>query len=111
MTTLALAYSSVKSISLPRINWKIFCAVGSVLIFFLAVYYIYSINNLMNGTYLIRNYQTKLDKILEENRNLQVAFAETSFMESIKSKTDALNFEKVKEVKYIQILETSVAKK
>jgi len=63
-----------------------------------------------NGAYLIKDYQRQIDGLLLENKAMEQSFAKTSFMGTIGEKTQEMSFEKVKEVKYIQILEASVAK-
>jgi len=103
MTTLALAYPSINK----KINWKVYCFVGFLMIFSLSVFYVFCINNMTSGTYLIKDYQKKINILSEENKNLEQEFAKTSFMGTIGFKTQEMSFEKVKEVKYIQILEAS----
>ncbi len=114
MATTTLTYSSsynrINSFSLAAIKWKVFLFFGALIIGALSIFYIFEMNSLINGTYLIKNYQKQLDGVLAENKNLEVGFAKTGFMGTIKEKTQELNFEKVKEVKYIQILDASVAK-
>ena len=104
MTTSTLAYPSI---NLPRVNWKIYCLCGFSMILCLSVFYVFSINNMTNGTYLIKDYQKQIDKLLVENKTLEQGFARTSFMGTIGEKTQEMSFQKVKEVKYIQILEAS----
>jgi S-adenosylmethionine synthetase len=60
-----------------------------------------------HGTYLIKDYQNQIDNLLEENEILEQGFAKTSFMGTIGEKTQEMSFERVKEVKYIQILDAS----
>ena len=107
MTTLTLSYSSI---NFPKINWKVYCLCGFSMILSLSIFYVFSINNMTNGTYLIKDYQRQIDNLLVENKTLEQGFAQTSFMGIIGEKTQEMSFEKVKEVKYIQILEASVAK-
>lgn len=104
MTTLTLAYSSI---SFPKINWKAYCLCGFSIILCLSVFYVAYINNMTQGTYLIKDYQRQIDNLLEESKTLEQGFAKTSFMGTIGDKTEEMSFEKVKEVKYIQILEAS----
>ncbi len=114
MTTATLTYSSshnkVNSFSIAPIKWKAFLFFGVLIIGVLSIFYVFEMNSLINGAYSIKNYQKQLDSVLAENKNLEVDFAKTGFMGTIKEKTQELSFEKVKEVKYIQILDTSVAK-
>lgn len=114
MTTLTLAYSSinkkVNSLSFPNINWKAYCLCGFLIILSLSIFYVVYINNMTHVTYLIKDYQAQIDNLLAENKTLEQGFARTSFMGTIGDRTQEMSFEKVQEVKYIQILEASVAK-
>ena len=61
-------------------------------------------------SYLVSTRLLLKNNLLEENKTLEQGFAKTSFMGTIGEKTQEMSFKKVKEVKYIQILEASVAK-
>jgi len=103
------AYSKVKSIELPQINWGVVCFAGIALCSFLLFFYIYQINILTKGSYLITSYENSIDKISEANKKLEVSFAENSFLGEVLTKTQELNFQKTTSVKYIQVLESSLA--
>jgi len=60
-----------------------------------------------HGTYLIKDYQKQIDNLLEESKVLEQNFAETSFLGTIGERTQKMSFERVKDVKYIQILDAS----
>jgi len=117
MTTATLTYSRVrknvtgklKEIELPKVNWGIVCIAGLMLCAFLLFFYIYQINVLTKGTYLISSYGKDIAEISKENKKLEVSFAENSFLGEVLTKTQELNFEKTTSVKYIQILESSLA--
>jgi len=117
MTTAVLGYlkvqksiqSKVDSIELPRVNWKAVCFLGFFISLSLLVFYVWQINDLTRGFYLMSNYDKQIDKISEENKNLQVSFAESSFLGQALIKIQALNFQKTTKVKYIQIPDSSVA--
>jgi len=104
MTTLTLSYSSWLGI-----NWKMVCTAGFLVACSLLIIYAFLINELTGGTYLIKNYDKQIDTLSQENRNLEVSFAKTGFLGSVEQKTQELNFEKTTSVKYIKILDTSVA--
>lgn len=111
MTTLALAYSSInkkaKLISLPKINWKVYCICTLLLSVLLGVFYVIQINHMIYGSYIVKGYQKQIDTLTEESKVLEADFARTSFMGTIGQKTQQMSFEKVKTVKYVQILEDS----
>src|SRR3989344_1084697 len=111
MTTLALSAKSVqrkvKSISLPMINWKLFYLMGIALV--LVISYIFLINQLTEGVYLIKKYNKDISSLYKENDVLEARFAKINFMENVVSKTKELSFEKTKDIKYLQIIESSLA--
>ena len=73
----------------------------------LLVFYVWQINDLTRGSYLSNSYEKQITKLSDENKNLQVSFAESSFLEQALVKIQALNFQKSTSVKYIQILDSS----
>jgi hypothetical protein len=117
MTTLALNYyraqknlqSKINSIDLPAINWRAVCFIGFFVSLSLLGFYILQINDLTRGSYLINSYEKQINKLSDENKNLEVSFAENSFLGEALAKVQALNFQKTSSVKYIQILDSSVA--
>lgn len=76
----------------------------------LLVLYVLQVRTLITGSYLINNYRTQLSALSEENKNLQVSFAENSFLGSALEKIEDLNFQKVTAVRYIQMPESYLAK-
>jgi len=115
MTTHTLVQASLSnrsfSIRLPRINWRIFLLLGFCSVLFLSVFYIFQVNTMIKSGYLMKNYQKKIDNLINENKNLEVNLAQISYLENIQKKTKELNFEKTQTIKYIQILESSLAKR
>ena len=107
MTTLALRanalHHKLKSVSIPSVPWKVVYPLGMLLLAGTLVFYIYSINALTQGSYLIKNYHTQMDSLLTENKNLQTDFAQTGFLGNIQEKVNQLNFEKTTRVTYVQI--------
>ena len=100
--------SKVDSIDLPIINWKAICFAGFFVSLALLVFYIWQINELTRGYYLTNTYEKQISQLSSENKNLQVSFAENSFLEKALVKIQALNFQKATAVKYIQISNNSV---
>lgn len=110
MTTAVLKIQSkVESIDFPSVNWKMVCICGFALCALLLVFYVLQVNDLTRGYYLINTYQKQISKLTQENKNTEVLFAESSFWGQAAAKIEALNFEKVTSVKYIQIPDSSVA--
>lgn len=114
MTTLTLAAKSaqsrIKSISLPSINWKAMYAVGILLVLMMAVSYIFLINQLTEGVYLIKKYNKEVSSLYKENDVLESQLARVNIMENLIAKTKELSFEKTKDITYLQIIESPLAK-
>ncbi len=116
MTTAVLDYlrvqkriqAKVSSVSLPILNWKMICMFGFIICLPLLVIYVWQVNDLTRGTYLVNSYEKQVSKLSSENKNLQVSFAENSFLGEALQKIQALNFEKTTSVKYVQIPDGSV---
>lgn len=117
MTTATLNYyrvqknlqSKINSVSLPAVNWRAICFVGFFMSLALLVFYVWQINDLTKGSYMVNSYEKQISSLSDENKNLEVSFAESSFLGQALDKIQALNFQKVTSVKYIQILDSSVA--
>lgn len=110
MTTATLNYRHIKSLILPRINWKIVYLSGILFTLFLLVFYIFLINELTAGVYLIKNYNKEISNLSGENRTLETNFAEGVFRGEIQGKAAGLGFEKTAGVKYMKIIEDSLAR-
>lgn len=117
MTTATLTYNraqknlqaKISSVSFPVINWKTVCFIGFFMSLALLVFYVWQINDLTRGYYLTNSYEKQISKLSDENKNLEIFFAESSFLGQALLKIQALNFQKTTSVKYIQILDNSVA--
>ena len=77
----------------------------------LLVFYVCQINDLTKGYYTINGYQKQINMLSEENKNLEISFAENSFLGQALLKIQALNFQKNSSVKYIKILDNSAEAK
>lgn len=99
--------AKVDSIDLPSVNWKAVCLVGFFISLFLLVFYIWQINDLTRGFYLVNSYEKEISQLSEENRNLVISFAESSFLGQALIKIKALNFQRATLVKYIQTIDNS----
>lgn len=73
----------------------------------LSIFYVWQVNDLTRGSYSVDSYEKQISKLADENKNLQVSFAESSFLGQALVKIQALNFQKTTSVKYIQILDNS----
>lgn len=116
MTTAVLNYIKsqkarvkIDSISFPHVNWKIVCIFGVAFLAMALVFYAYQISNLTRGYYLINSYEKEITNLSKENKNLQLSFAESSFLAGVLQKAEDLNFQRISSVKYIQIIDSPIA--
>ena len=114
MTTITLSYRDInRKITLMgflKINWKMVYLLSISLSLLLLVFYIFFVNELTKGTYLIKNYNKEMNNLLQENKTLEANFAESSFLGGVQDKVKKLGFEKTTEIKYKEILDNSLAK-
>src|SRR4030042_5576631 len=102
MTVIALRYSAiqkkikikVRAIELSNINWKTVFAAMLLVCLFLAVYYVWQVRYLTGGSYMVNSYKKQVSQLLNEKRELEVSFAENSFLGQVQEKNRNLNFEK-----------------
>jgi len=81
----------------------------SILILTPLVFYIFQVNALTRETYLIKNYEKNLGQLSSESETLKVDFSKVNSLSNLENYLQNGNFEKVTQVKYIQILESSLA--
>lgn len=115
MTTATLGFSKIQknlqtkisSVALPSINWKSLCFVCFFMSIVLLIFYVWQVNSLIKGSYVINSYNNQVGQLSDINKNLQISFAESSFLGQALVKIQNLNFQKTTSVKYIQILNSS----
>ena len=88
---------------------KVFLAIIFISTLILLVFYIFQVNVLTEETYFIKSCEKKLTQLSRENETLEVDFSKASSLANIGNYLQSQNFEKVSQVKYIYILEGSVA--
>lgn len=88
---------------------KLILVLNFISILVLLVFYIFQVNALTKETYLIQSCQKKLSQLSAENETLEVNFSRANSLANIEDYLQNQNFEKVSQVKYIYILESSVA--
>lgn len=117
MTTTALRFQSIHrtmhrkitSLQVVKINWKAIYLLALGLCAIMIVFYVFAINQLTQGSFLIKNYNKEIKSLLAENRDLQADFAENSFWGGVYNQAKELNFERTPSVTYIKILQNSLA--
>lgn len=114
MTTLALsrrAFQAKTAIVSIVFNWRLFSVLGVLFFMLMLGGYIFLVNNLTQGTYVIKNFQKEISALSRENVALETDFAQTNFLESVTHRARELGFEKTGKVSYIQISDNSLAAK
>jgi flagellar biosynthesis protein FliP len=69
---------------------------------------ILQVNYLARDVFLISEYKQKLSQITDNNEGLKISLAQSSSLENIDDYIQSKNFVKATQIKYVQILETSV---
>lgn len=114
MTTITLTYRAIhhkiKSADLPAINWKIVYIFGSLTCLLLIIFYVFSVNRLTQGTYLIKKYNKEISNLSKENKIIETDFAQADFLEQFYSKARELGFEETLKVRYMEIMDASLAR-
>src|SRR3989344_6120979 len=108
MMTLTLAsralQGKVKSAVAFAVPWKAVFFVALLALVCMLVSYIFLVNELTRGAYLIKKYNAQIGELSRENSMLEVGFAESGFLGKATKRAKALNFERTKAITYIQIL-------
>jgi len=94
----------------PDINWKFLCFTALFACLFLLVYYVWQVRYLTSGSYLINNYEREINGLMNEKKDLEILFAESSFLEEARQKIRELNFQRTTSLKYIQIPDNYLAR-
>lgn len=76
---------------------------GISLILSLLFFQVFQVNDLIKKLYLIRNYKKNMSELLEENKLLKLDLLQNGSLKKLEEFAEKFNFEKVKEIKYIQI--------
>lgn len=86
-----------------RVNLKVFWLTTFILMLLSLVIYIFQVNFLTREVYLIGNYEKQLTQLTQENENLAISFSKTNSLANLDHYLQNEKFEKVSQVKYIQI--------
>ena len=114
MTTLALTtykgiHQRVKSLALPNVNWKLMTCTAVLFSVAMLVSYVFLVNELTKGVYLIKNYNKEITSLSRQNNLLQTEFAESGFLGKVTQRAHNLQFEKTTHVTYVQVLDSPLA--
>jgi hypothetical protein len=108
-TRVARPKSKARLFEAPQINWVRLCILGAVLCMAFLLFYIWQINALTNKSYLIGKYEGEIKEISQENKRLEISFAEKELLDNVAEKAQLLNLQKTTAVKYIQVSELTMA--
>jgi len=90
---------------------RLFLVITIFPIAILLISYIFQVSLMIKGTSLIENYESKIEKISVQNKNLEIDFSQKNSLKITENLLTELNFEKVTKVDYIRVIESSVAAK
>lgn len=92
--------------SIQKIN--LFLISGLILLFGLLGLYIFQINEITKGMFSVKNYNKKLENLLQENKILEIKFSQLSSLENLGLLVAQLNFDEAGKIDYIKIPEEVV---
>ena len=93
----------------PRFNFKIFWALSLVLAAAFLLFYIFQVNNLVSNNYSVQKMEKNLKVLSQEKERLEGQFAGMASLGSFESLIENRQFEKISQIKYIQVPDNSVA--
>lgn len=92
-----------------NLTLKIFGTFVFILIISLLVFYVFQINFLTGQNHLLKSQEKKLAQTKKEAEILKIDFAKVNSLANIETYFQNQDFKKINQVKYIRILDTSVA--
>lgn len=109
MTTATLRYAharsrhKAKSLALPQVNFTGFFIALALVCLAMLAFYIVSVNQLTQGSYVVQNYSRQIAALSEQNTLLQQQFAQSGFLGSVQERVKTMGFEKTGQVTYVQL--------
>jgi hypothetical protein len=94
-----------------RINLRKIWILSIFSIIILSFLYIVQVNSITNKSYLLHSLQAKLEKLSEENDELEVWLTKNEPLPNLEVLAQNLNFEKIDRVQYLKAFEGPVAAK
>jgi len=111
MTVLSQVIS--QKLVLPKIgkvSLRKFLLLNVAFIAFSLMFYMFQNNEMVRNTYLTKDMEGKISKISQENAFLEKNILKSNSLSFIETSAQKLNFEKVGEIKYIQIMDNKVVR-
>jgi len=94
-----------------NLNLRILIIPFFILTLAILIFYILQVNKIAADRYLIKEEEGKISRLLEENKILEINSNQATSLKNIDEIAKEFGFEKVNRIKYIRILETSMAAK
>ena len=109
VSTLRFPYSIIQvPYSDLKLNGKILKTLSFLTILALAAFFIYQNNLMIKKTYLLASYEGQVEALSAENENLKIKTSQMDSLGSVEEAISKLNYEKIGETRYIQVLEPRV---
>lgn len=106
---------SISTIRPLNLKWnlglRIFWILSLISLASLLVFYIFQVNKIVFGEYLLQGCEQKLNEIIEESKRLEIDFSQVNSLENIETLAKNLEFEKAEKIHYIQVLQGKVVSK
>ncbi|MFC1629673.1 hypothetical protein ACFL11_00375 [Patescibacteria group bacterium] len=101
------------SVSFPdiKLSFKVFWIFTTFFLLLLLVFYIFQINSVISKSYQVQYYQERINDLSEENKVLELSVAQLNSWENIERQVQDFNFEKLGQIYYIQMLDSTVVSK
>jgi hypothetical protein len=81
---------------------------GFILTTLLVIFYIFQLNSVTEGMYLIKNYDKKIENLSQENKRLEIKFSKENSLENLGSLVENLGLNPVEKTDYIEIPDSTV---
>jgi len=94
-----------------KFSLKAFWIITLILIGTLLIFYIFQINEMTKGIYLLKIYERKIADLSKENKTLEITSSQLNSLENLEGLVKNLNFEKIDKIHYIRVLESQVVTK
>ncbi len=94
-----------------KLSLKKFLIINLILSIGLLFFYIFQINKTFQISYLVKDFEGSLKQISQENKNLEDNLLKSNSLGDIETLARNLNYERITDIKYIQIIGSSVVAK
>ncbi len=90
-------------------NINSFSKIGTLAVLFMLGFYLFQVTEMTKETYLVREYDTEMKRIMEESRKKEYGFLRANSLSRAENLIEDMGFERVNNVHYIQIPDGQVA--